>query len=126
MSVKAKNTGKALAAAFEHGEIELKGQFMLGSNYTFLVTVKHAGREFQAVYKPMRGEQPLWDFPEASLAGRGVAIDAMLEADAVRLRALRARATPFAALSRRNGELIRSWDDRAFDPQAIAREIPFD
>lgn len=56
-----------------HGEIELKGQFLLGSNYTFLVKVKHGDKEFPAVYKPMRGEQSLWDFPEASLAGREVA-----------------------------------------------------
>jgi uncharacterized repeat protein (TIGR03843 family) len=55
------------------GNIELKGQFTLGSNYTFLVTVKHAGQEFPAVYKPQKGEQPLWDFPENTLAGREVA-----------------------------------------------------
>jgi hypothetical protein len=59
--------------ALENGEITLKGQFMYGSNYTFLVTVRHAGVETPAVYKPMRGEQPLWDFPAASLAGREVA-----------------------------------------------------
>ncbi len=69
-----------LRAAFELGEIELKGQFMLGSNYTFLVTVRHAGREFPAVYKPARGEAPLWDFPEASLAGREVAAYLVSEA----------------------------------------------
>lgn len=63
---------------------------------------------------------------ERTLAGRSAAVDALLDADAVRLRELRARATPFAALSRRNGDLIGRWDDRAFDPQAIAREIPFD
>jgi len=62
-----------LYAALQDGEIELHGQFLLGSNYTFLVKVTHAGREFPAVYKPMRGEQPLWDFPPASLAGREVA-----------------------------------------------------
>ena len=62
-----------LPEAFARGEIELQGQFLLGSNYTFLVTVRHAGREVPAVYKPARGEQPLWDFPEASLAGREVA-----------------------------------------------------
>jgi len=62
-----------LRPALEQGEIELKGQFLLGSNYTFLVTVRHAGHEIPAVYKPMRGEQSLWDFPEASLAGREVA-----------------------------------------------------
>jgi hypothetical protein len=60
-------------AALQNGTLELQGQFVLGSNYTFLVSIKHEGREFSAVYKPARGEQPLWDFPEASLAGREVA-----------------------------------------------------
>lgn len=59
--------------AFANGRLELKGQFTLGSNYTFLVKVTHAGREIQAVYKPQKGEQPLWDFPENTLAGREVA-----------------------------------------------------
>ncbi len=67
-------------AALPSGRIELKGQFMLGSNYTFLVTVRHAGREIQAVYKPSRGEQPLWDFPENSLAQREVAAYLVSEA----------------------------------------------
>jgi hypothetical protein len=62
-----------LQAALQHGEYEVTGQFTLGSNYTFLVSVHYEGREFHAVYKPMRGEQPLWDFPENSLAGREVA-----------------------------------------------------
>jgi hypothetical protein len=55
-----------------NGEIELKGQFTRGNNYTFLVNVCHAGSEIPAVYKPTRGEQPLWDFPENTLAGREV------------------------------------------------------
>jgi uncharacterized repeat protein (TIGR03843 family) len=80
MNEKAKITEKALILALEHGEITLKGQFMLGSNYTFLVTVRHAGEEIPAVYKPMRGEQSLWDFPEASLAGREVAAYLVSEA----------------------------------------------
>ena len=62
-----------LATVLQHGELELKGQFMLGSNYTFLVNVQHNGQELQAVYKPSRGEQPLWDFPENTLAHREVA-----------------------------------------------------
>jgi hypothetical protein len=62
-----------LKQALTLGEFELKGQFMLGSNYTFLVTVHHEGAEFQAVYKPTRGEQPLWDFEENTLALREVA-----------------------------------------------------
>ena len=67
-------------SAFEHGEMELKGQFMLGSNHTFLVIVHHEGLEFPAVYKPTRGEQPLWDFPSNTLARREVAAYLVSEA----------------------------------------------
>ena len=59
-------------AILEKGEIEIKGQFTRGNNYTFLVNVSFEGKEVLAVYKPLRGEQPLWDFPENSLAGREV------------------------------------------------------
>ena len=62
-----------LRTAIQCGEYEIKGQFTFGSNYTFLVAVQHDGSEYPAVYKPLRGEQPLWDFPENSLAGREVA-----------------------------------------------------
>ena len=62
-----------LRTAIQCGEYEIKGQFTFGSNYTFLVAVQHEGSEYSAVYKPLRGEQPLWDFPENSLAGREVA-----------------------------------------------------
>jgi hypothetical protein len=59
--------------ALQHGDYEIKGQFTLGSNYTFLANVHYEGENYPAVYKPLRGEQPLWDFPENSLAGREVA-----------------------------------------------------
>ena len=62
-----------LKQVLQHGNYEIKGQFALGSNYTFLVTVQDKGKEYSAVYKPLRGEQPLWDFPENTLAGREVA-----------------------------------------------------
>lgn len=70
----------SIQTSLEQGEIELQGQFLLGSNYTFLVRVQHDGREIPAVYKPRRGEQPLWDFPPASLAGREVAARLVSEA----------------------------------------------
>ena len=63
----------SLRNPLQFGEFELKGQFMLGSNYTFLVTIHHEGKEFSAVYKPSRGERPLWDFPDSTLAQREVA-----------------------------------------------------
>jgi hypothetical protein len=56
-----------------NGEIELQGQFVLGYNYTFLVQVRGQNNSLQAVYKPRRGEQPLWDFPADSLSKREVA-----------------------------------------------------
>jgi hypothetical protein len=58
-----------LKNALAHGDLELKGQFTLGSNYTFLVDVHHQDTTVQAVYKPTKGEQPLWDFPENTLRG---------------------------------------------------------
>src|SRR5574341_1467742 len=62
-----------LQTALQQGDYELRGQFTFGSNYTFLVTVHHQGKEYPAVYKPSRGEQPLWDFPYNTLAQREVA-----------------------------------------------------
>ena len=62
-----------LSAILQRGTLELKGQFMLGSNYTFLVSVQYDGQELQAVYKPSKGERPLWDFPDHTLAHREVA-----------------------------------------------------
>ncbi|MEI6290939.1 MAG: SCO1664 family protein [Chloroflexota bacterium] len=62
-----------LQEAFSQGSLDLKGQFTLGSNYTFLVKVGYQGQELDAVYKPQKGEQPLWDFPENTLSGREVA-----------------------------------------------------
>lgn len=53
---------------------------MLGSNYTFLVDVHHEGETLQAVYKPSKGEQPLWDFPDNTLALREVAAYVLSEA----------------------------------------------
>jgi uncharacterized repeat protein (TIGR03843 family) len=74
------NKSTELQLALQHGELELKGQFMLGSNYTFLVTVHYEGKEFPAVYKPSRGERPLWDFPDSTLAQREVAAYLVSEA----------------------------------------------
>jgi uncharacterized repeat protein (TIGR03843 family) len=60
-------------AMLSSGTIELKGQFVWGSNYTFLVQVTQGEQSRPAVYKPARGERPLWDFPEGTLARREVA-----------------------------------------------------
>ncbi len=69
-----------LLTALREGELTLKGEFLWGSNYTFLVEVTHGTLELRAVYKPTRGERPLWDFPRASLAHREVAAYVVSEA----------------------------------------------
>lgn len=55
------------------GDVEVLGLLPYSSNYTFLARVRAAGAEVHAVYKPRRGERPLWDFDHGTLAGREVA-----------------------------------------------------
>jgi uncharacterized repeat protein (TIGR03843 family) len=57
----------------QNGEITIKGEFVWGSNYTFLAEVRQNGDNILCVYKPSRGERPLWDFPPSSLAPREAA-----------------------------------------------------
>jgi uncharacterized repeat protein (TIGR03843 family) len=45
------------------GEIEVKGRMPWSSNATFLAEVRCGDAETRAIYKPLRGERPLWDFP---------------------------------------------------------------
>jgi hypothetical protein len=67
--------------ALREGALQLEGQFVYGSNYTFMVECRYKGNTLKAVYKPMRGERPLWDFPDQTLAHREVA--AYLVSDAL-------------------------------------------
>ncbi|MDQ3751577.1 MAG: SCO1664 family protein [Actinomycetota bacterium] len=55
------------------GDIEVLGLLPYSSNYVFLAKVNGQDREALAVYKPSRGERPLWDFPSGTLANREVA-----------------------------------------------------
>ncbi len=48
------------------GELEIVGRITVASNATFLATIDGT----QVVYKPVAGEQPLWDFPDGTLARR--------------------------------------------------------
>ncbi|GAB4569903.1 MAG: SCO1664 family protein [Anaerolineae bacterium] len=63
------------------GEIqEEHGLLPWGSNYAYLVTVADDVRALLAVYKPQRGERPLWDFPDGTLCYREVAAFLVSEA----------------------------------------------
>lgn len=48
------------------GEVVLHGRIMPASNATFLGEIG----DTKVVYKPVRGERPLWDFPDGTLARR--------------------------------------------------------
>jgi uncharacterized repeat protein (TIGR03843 family) len=71
---------EALLILLQEGTLTIEGLLPEGSNYTFLASVARAGQQTYAVYKPTRGEQPLWDFPEATLALREVAAFVVSEA----------------------------------------------
>lgn len=64
---------KSVFSILISGTITLYGSFLHGSNYTFLARVELQGENVDAVYKPAKGEQPLWDFPARSLAKREAA-----------------------------------------------------
>lgn len=52
------------------GELAIDGRIAWGSNYTFLGRVCLEEHELSVIYKPQRGEQPLWDFASGTLCQR--------------------------------------------------------
>lgn len=55
------------------GEIVGIGRVPAGSNATFAVALDAGSGERLAIYKPVRGERRLWDFPDGTLYKREVA-----------------------------------------------------
>jgi hypothetical protein len=53
-----------------HGEFISCDLTPMGSNYTFLASLKLGDQDGQAIYKPRDGEVPLWDFPKGTLYKR--------------------------------------------------------
>jgi uncharacterized repeat protein (TIGR03843 family) len=62
------------------GELELEGRLVEASNITLRALISQAGVQARCVYKPVRGERPLWDFPDGTLAGREYAAYLLSEA----------------------------------------------
>jgi uncharacterized repeat protein (TIGR03843 family) len=63
----------AVPRVVAEGDLELLGLLPRSSNYAFLAKATLPGEETLVVYKPRRGETPLWDFPEGTLCNREVA-----------------------------------------------------
>lgn len=55
------------------GELSVEGRLVNASNATLYCVAELDGVSAAVVYKPVRGERPLWDFPDGTLAGREVA-----------------------------------------------------
>ena len=54
------------------GELSVEGRLVDASNATLYCATTLDGVTAACVYKPVRGERPLWDFPDGTLAGREV------------------------------------------------------
>jgi hypothetical protein len=61
---------RALTALREGSITQEHGLMRWSSNYAFLITLCHEDVEATAVYKPQKGERPLWDFPDGTLCYR--------------------------------------------------------
>lgn len=57
----------------EVGDLEIEGRLSGASNATLRGVASLDGVDVVCVYKPRRGERPLWDFPSGSLGEREVA-----------------------------------------------------
>lgn len=57
------------------GDLTIVGRIAVASNATLVCEIERPGQTepLRCVYKPVRGERPLWDFPDGTLAGREVA-----------------------------------------------------
>jgi uncharacterized repeat protein (TIGR03843 family) len=62
------------------GKLDVEGRLVDASNVTLFCTIELDGVQANAVYKPVAGERPLWDFPDGTLAGREVATYLVAEA----------------------------------------------
>lgn len=67
------------------GELELVGRLVDASNATFYCEAHLDGEQATCVYKPVKGERRLWDFPPGTLAAREVAAYVVSEATGWRL-----------------------------------------
>ena len=56
--------------ALSNGEIAVEGRLVDASNVVLLGTIDLDDARTQVIYKPVKGERPLWDFPDGTLAQR--------------------------------------------------------
>ncbi|MHB1526002.1 MAG: protein kinase family protein [Candidatus Dormibacteria bacterium] len=67
------NPEAGLERTLREAEVLAMERVAVGSNAVFEVLLEGAGGQLRAIYKPARGERPLWDFPAGTLHRREVA-----------------------------------------------------
>jgi uncharacterized repeat protein (TIGR03843 family) len=101
------------------GTLEIRGRLTDASNLTLLATAALDGVEVECVYKPIRGERPLWDFPDGTLADREVAARRIAEYagwDCVPLTIL--RGGPYGT------GMVQRWVDQPEDMPELVDLVP--
>ncbi|MFR9722969.1 SCO1664 family protein [Streptomyces sp. MS19] len=66
-------TGADTHATLARGGLTVRGRITDASNAVLYAVAELDGHLVPCVYKPVRGERPLWDFPDGNLAQREVA-----------------------------------------------------
>ncbi|HEX6498111.1 MAG TPA: SCO1664 family protein [Micromonosporaceae bacterium] len=103
------------------GTLELEGRLLDASNTTLRAEISLDGLTAHCVYKPVRGERPLWDFPTGTLAGREVSAYLVAQAGGWGL-------VPPTVL--RDGPLgpgaCQLWIDEPDEPHPLLGFVPFD
>ncbi len=75
------------------GRLEVAGRLVEATNMTLYCTISQGDQVAACVYKPVKGERPLWDFPDGTLANREVAAYEVAVATGWRLVPPRSTAT---------------------------------
>lgn len=107
----------------ECGEMEMLGLLPYASNATFLARVVDDDLGGMAVYKPRRGERPLWDFPTGTLCLREYAawvVDRALGWHLVPPTVLRDGPAGFGAVQ------LFIEEDESSDPHELLADRPDD
>lgn len=93
-----------------NGQMKVKGRLVEASNASLFCEITLDGYSVNAIYKPIAGERPLWDFPDGNLASREVAAYKVSEA-------LNLKVVPTTIL--RNGQFgegsVQLWIDDVED-----------
>lgn len=101
------------------GTLEITGRLTDASNLTLRAIATVDGLSLECVYKPIRGERPLWDFPDGTLAHREVAARRIAEYaqwDCVPLTIM--RAGPYGS------GMVQRWVEQPEDVEELVDLVP--